>query len=352
MDMLAYRLLNGLLIATGQCYLQYGDDASHLPLMRGPLAQTNGGHHVAKLMNLYGVEPAHYIENIILRPLLHYLASSAAPDPTGGDAFAAMHGDILEAFPYLLSSSRPMRYAFSIPGTSCTGTLTFVASSGFARFCFSDSRAALEAGLARSFARGALELAVDGRLSFEMHPWKTLEGLFGHADGLLLSHWLLKQVHHQVVADYLRINRYYLEGEAVETVLEPNEADENDENDENDESLVYFSWLKEAQLAVQNVPEDVQFPADVPVTGRLPQIRRNLFFKLLEGCGVRIEQGKGSEIKLLRDAHHPFRLGNHYGRNPAIPSFLAANILKRLGISGDEWTNAVQTLSHLKIRLT
>jgi hypothetical protein len=67
------------------------------------------------------------------------------------------------------------------------------------------------------------------------------------------------------------------------------------------------------------------------------QLRRRQFFKLLERCGVSIEQGKGSEIKLLRDGWHPFRIGNHYGNNPTIPWFLAISILKRLGISRDEW---------------
>ena len=73
---------------------------------------------------------------------------------------------------------------------------------------------------------------------------------------------------------------------------------------------------------------------------RIPQIRRNLFFKILENCGVRIEQGKGSEIKLLRVGKHPFRLGNHGYVNPTMPSFLAANILRRLEITYAEWMAA------------
>ncbi|WP_332879771.1 hypothetical protein [Massilia sp. S19_KUP03_FR1] len=71
------------------------------------------------------------------------------------------------------------------------------------------------------------------------------------------------------------------------------------------------------------------------------QVRRRYFFKLLERCGVSIEQGKGSEIKLLRAGGHMFRIGNHYGNNPTIPSFLVINILKRLGITRDEWLDSL-----------
>jgi len=66
-------------------------------------------------------------------------------------------------------------------------------------------------------------------------------------------------------------------------------------------------------------------------------LRRRYFFKLLERCGVSIEQGKGSEIKLLRAGGHTFRIRNHYGNNPTIPSLLTIKILRRLGITRDEW---------------
>jgi len=49
----------------------------------------------------------------------------------------------------------------------------------------------------------------------------------------------------------------------------------------------------------------------------------------------------GSEIKLLRAGWNPFRLGNHYGHNPTIPSFLAISILKRLGITRDKWLDSI-----------
>lgn len=71
------------------------------------------------------------------------------------------------------------------------------------------------------------------------------------------------------------------------------------------------------------------------------QLRRRQFFKLLGRCGVTIEQGKGSEIKLLRDGWHPFRIGNHYGNNPTIPCVLAISILRRLGITRAEWLDSV-----------
>jgi hypothetical protein len=71
------------------------------------------------------------------------------------------------------------------------------------------------------------------------------------------------------------------------------------------------------------------------------QLRRRYFFKLLERCGVSIEQRKGSEIKLLRAGGHTFRIGNHYGNNPTIPFFLVINIIRRLGITRDEWLDSL-----------
>ncbi|MFC3458991.1 hypothetical protein [Massilia haematophila] len=173
-----------------------------------------------------------------------------------------------------------------------------------------------------------------------MHPWLTLDKVFGAEAAVTLSWWLLKQVHAQLVKDYLNIQHYYLDRTDVEPV-------EVDIGASADETLLYVSLARasDGQQPAQEA-DLVETPAalaeDVSTgTVRLPQLRRRYFFKLLEYCGVEIAQGKGSEIKLLRKAKRPFRLGDHYGNNPTIPAFLAANILKRLEITSEEWIEAI-----------
>jgi hypothetical protein len=57
------------------------------------------------------------------------------------------------------------------------------------------------------------------------------------------------------------------------------------------------------------------------------QLRRRYFFKLLERCRVSIEQGKGSEIKLLRAGEHTFRIGTITATTQPFPLFSSSSYL-------------------------
>lgn len=339
-DMLPYKLLDALLLKPGhiEIDLYAGSDHASTIAISDRLPRSCDANAVIKMFDLYGVEPASYVDNLVLRPLLDALAGdSSLPEPDEQcKRYQAMLADLLEAAPYLVSSTRTERFMFALPGSARMATFSFVAGINCATFFFDDDADSVLLASRTTFCRGGLVLGYDGQLSTFMHPWRTLEKVFGKADGQLLGYWLLQQVHGRVVQDYLKIERYFLDPP-------PSLPDDGVEIAEIDETLTYVAWAKASEDSGAGTELENGSPCAQGQgrPGAIAQLRRRHFFKLLARCGVSVEQGKGSEIKLLRAGCHPFRLGNHYGNNPTIPSFLAINILKRLGITRDEWLASV-----------
>jgi hypothetical protein len=236
------------------------------------------------------------------------------------------------------------RYTFPIRGTTCVAAFRFLGPHGFGVFAFFDSEEELRTGLETGTSRAGLSIDFDGTLGCLMHPWLTVERFLGATDALRVSHWLINRVHDRIVEDYLKINRYFLQRKPHNGVPDSGSG----VAEVADDLIVYAEWAKELREPIDADPGSeagASTPAVVVKVGSglfLPQIRRSRFFKILRMCGVEIVQGKGSEIKLLRGGAHPFGLGSHYGANPAIPSFLAGQILKRLEVSHDEWASAIR----------
>lgn len=339
-DMLPYKLIDALLLQPGHIEIHLDARNGHASTITisDHLPRSCDANAVINMLDLYGVEPASYVDNMVLKPLLDALIGDPSlPKPyEQRERYQAMLADLLEAAPYLVLSTRTERFMFALPGSARMAAFRFVPGTSCASILFADDADSLLRAARTNFCRGGLALGYDGQLSTYMHPWRTLDKVFGEAEGQLLGYWLLQQIHGRVLQDYLKIEHYFLD--TPESL-----PDDVVEIAEMDETLVYIAWAKasedsEATTEPANEPTATQ---DQHRPGAISQLRRRHFFKLLARCGVSIEQGKGSEIKLLRAGWHPFRLGNHYGNNPTIPSFLAINILKRLGITRDEWLDSV-----------
>lgn len=338
-------LVEDMLMRPGHCKITHENTSEHRPLLFLDFHRSGDLDRLQKVVALYGVESYAYMQKIVLEPLSAVLArdSTIPPPQTRRQLYRQMFTDLLEAAPYLLSSDRADRYMFPIPGTSCVAAITFLSHCGCARFAICDDETSMLKGLHNNHIRGALGVAYDGQISLWNHPRRTLMSVFGEEAGTVLEYWFLKQIHERMLSDYLSIEKYYLHG--ADPALEEETATPTA-----DESLVYVAWAKAVEAEdEQGLDDGVEAPGspareDVAETRSrsIPQLRRRYFFKLLERCGVVIEQGKGSEIKLLRKSKHPFRLGSHYGNNPAIPAFLAADILKRLEITEHEWIGALK----------
>lgn len=339
-DLLPFQLLDVMVFKPGHCTLSHDASPAHQPelTVAREMSSPRDQERFSSILSLYAVEPVAYMDNVIVRPLLTALRSnSTLPDlERQRQQYQHMFDDLKEAYPYLLSSDRTERYMFSIPGTSCMAAFSFLAPNGCGRIMVCDDAEGLRRGIHTNFMRGALNVGYDGRISWWMHPWRTLDNVFDYEAAVTLSWWFLKQVHGQLVQDYLSIQRYYLD----QAISQPAEAEANGVSDD---VLLYVTLAKASEGQQSSAEVDATEPKDAadPNKNRLAQLRRRYFFKLLERCGVEIAQGKGSEIKLLRKAKRPFRLGNHYGVNPTIPAFLAANILKRLEITSEDWINAI-----------
>lgn len=337
LSQIPYILLINFFVKPKKFFMEYDDE--FFPVGRGNLPQRQQkviGDH----FNLYGVESTQYSSEIVLAPLLAHLKlhemSMAVSDMQ--KTYFQCYGDILEAFPYLFTSERRERYMFSIPGANFYGVFSFLVKDGLGHFYFCNSESDLRKGLESNSYRGGLLLGWDAKLSFIMHPWLTLERHFNSQDALLLATWLIQQIHPIVVSDYLKIEKYYLRPQELEhlpSVMDNHELDHN-----------YIQWVREVRTneGEDAIPATDCLPTQTVEKASIPQIRRSLFFKILSYCGVRVEQGKGSELKLLRDGKHPFRLGNHYGPNPTIPSFIAIKILQRMEITHVEWESALQAI--------
>jgi hypothetical protein len=339
-DMLPYKLIDALLLQPRHIEIRLDARSGHASTIEisDRLPRSCDANAVINMFDLYGVEPASYVDNMILKPLLDALAGDPSlPNPCEQcERYQAMLADLLEAAPYLVSSTRTERFMFALPGSTRMAAFCFIPGTSCASILFADDADSLLRAARTNFCRGGLALGYDGQLSTYMHPWRTLDKVFGEAEGQLLGYWLLQQIHGRVVQDYLKIEHYFLDTPA-------SLADDAVEIAEMDETLAYVAWAKAsehsgASTELANEPSSTQ---NQHRPGAISQLRRRHFFKLLASCGVSIEQGKGSEIKLLRAGWHPFRLGNHYGNNPSIPSFLAINIIKRLGITRDEWLDSV-----------
>jgi len=154
-------------------------------------------------LSLHAVEPAAYTLELVLRPLLSAIKGQGAGTAVDLKAeYEGMVADLLEAFPYLLGSSRQGRYVFEMPDKQVHCAFVFLPKDGAAQFLFWDSEADLIKGLATNTCRGGLTLGWDGQLSLLLHPWRKLALSFAIEDVTLLQHWLVAQVHERVVGDY------------------------------------------------------------------------------------------------------------------------------------------------------
>lgn len=337
-DMLPFKLWDGLIATPGHISIHHDASVQHLPTFRHSkqVAGQFNWNGISDALSLYGIECDAYLRNVVFTPLLDTLVHNPAmPAPEGQrEQYDQMFSDILEAAPYLVVSDRSERFMFNLPGSGCIAGFQFNAGSSCAQFVFADDEDSLRLALRTTFARGGLMIGYDGAMSIHMHPWRTLETIYGMEKGKMIAYWLLAQVHERITADYLKIERYFLHAEDLV---------QDEESVSIEETLAYVALAKAApgnRVDVEVEPQSLDNGLGYERFA-LPALRQRYFFKLLTRCGVRVEQGKGSEIKLLREAKRPFRLGNHYGNNPTIPSFLASNILKRLEVTRDEWLGAI-----------
>lgn len=165
--------------------------------------------------------------------------------------------------------------------------------------------------------------------------WMTIDNILCES-ALAVSCWLLESIHGRIVEDYLKVR-----SRRNKDAIAPDEAS-HDPADADQGWATYSSWLSEVEDSDDGgSPATDEKPLERDIVHSLPQVRQSRFFKILRACGVDIVQGKGSERKLLRRGARPFRLGNHYGPNPVIPSFLACQILHRLDITRAEWSEAI-----------
>lgn len=343
MEALPYWMIDAIFVKSGLVSGHFDNNLQDRQFIQGGTLKGSDRELFAinQHLSLYAYAPTIYTTEVVLNPLLQHLkADGFLPAPEEMDRQKGVFlADMLEAFPYLLSSTRIGKNLFQVLGAGTVATFDYTANNGFGRFFLSDTPERFAREIERGKSLGVLEVQFDGKISYYPFPWMTIESVFGKDDTLVLSYWLLKQAHERVVASYLKISSDHLSRKPRGTSPEPVKEAEIYPYSE------YTAWIREAQDEdslpdIENSEVTVGWPSI-----QIPQMRRTRLFKILGNCGVSVEQGKGSEFKLLKPNAHPFRLGNHYGPNPTVPSFMVANILKRLQISHDDWGRAIASVA-------
>jgi hypothetical protein len=355
-DCMVYLLIEACFLNSGYAALIHEEEPPHYPRLVGAvLSNPDHGEAIGRDMNLFGVEPVQYINEIVAKPLVKLLVAEGYTESRTAllDRFHGYVGDLLEASPYLCASGRASRYMFAIPGTTCWAAFRFISSYGFGAFFVSESEEDLRRDLETNSFRGAIDVGFDGSFSYVSHPWLTLGRVLDSDAALSVACWMLEQIHARVVDDYLKISASSRKTQAGDSGVVVTSTEHDFDQLVANEIAVYASWIREARdedELISDLPlgadRDSHLDNGIAKT-RLPQIRQSRVFKLLRACNVEIVQGKGSEKKLLRDGAHPFRLGSHYGPNPTIPSFLACQILRRLNITHEDWMSAIAGVNAL-----
>ncbi|MGI2110657.1 hypothetical protein ACRN9C_14800 [Shewanella frigidimarina] len=137
----------------------------------------------------------------------------------------------------------------------------------------------------------------------------------------ILGDFVLNEFHNKLLALY-----------SVRQTESIKSAD-NYEDDLADFTYRYHKILDES--ASYTVNESFVIPTTI--NRHVPSVTMSYFFNFMKKAfDCQVESGKGSEMKIWRKGTKIFTLGRHK-QDQQIPSFLIKKILKRLGISQNEW---------------
>lgn len=199
---------------------------------------------------------------------------------------------------------------------------------GPASLCVADSEKRMMELIATGCSMVLVSIDHQGLLIDGGMPWLTAETIAGD-EGLAVASYILELFHEKLFAFYDKID--------VNRIRESAKA--SDRDDQEDDSLVALTCQDLAQREPEEA-EDLSQPRIV-ARRRIPGLRYQRLEALLEKkLGVEAMQGKGSERTFYRQGGKKVAIG-HHKRNDCVPSPLVKEILKRLGVSVQEFWDAV-----------
>lgn len=312
-----YEAQQRYLVDTELCLVEFGEDRAAEPVYAFQPGVDSYEDEIFYTYERSERVTSSYLNHYLFDPLIKYLKEEKEPESLEilEKRYIARIHDLAEAYPYLISGD--VGYEFALPnGLPIYFSLKSLSSIG---------SWAIADGL-----HYRIMLEWNGDLTYGSSDTLSLEKFYGREIAVRVSLMLVEHVHAYILEKYLE-----------EVAKQPPKTDTplNDLPIQK-QTAVYASWLSEIQD--KNEAEELPPVEDTPALTALsiPPLRRQLFFKILGFCGVRVEQGKGSESKLIRDGKPIFVLGNHGYKNPTVPRFLAINILRRLEITHAEWQHA------------
>jgi hypothetical protein len=171
---------------------------------------------------------------------------------------------------------------------------------------------------------------LDGLLIDENRPWLSALDIPRKSSvrSLAINAYIVELIHKRLFSFYEQIDFSNIRQPSVT----PETGDERDD-DRNDEILA-ISCL---DLAAESETTSASLSKASMPTRRVLSMRLDKILRVLEKLGCEVRGGKGSETTVYYPGRNIYRLGHRR----EVPSAMANSVLKRLGISTQQWLSAV-----------
>lgn len=241
---------------------------------------------------------------------------------TSNDLYIA---DITEMWTILVRGFSPEKHIYELPdGSGFLGISLHYSHDICSIHIGNTKRDALECALGRA-SQVLFSIRSNGAITHGSSAWNHVETHCEYA-----IKWILGKVYSSLLDDYIQ---------ALDGFKKIRECKINDEQ--------YFalSWQNytynhEYDDDAEAVCLDNQPRVEKKYVGRM---RRRQFFKICERLGLKVESGKGSELKVYRPGQPIYTIGCHGVGNSVVPSWLAIKVLQRAGITLAEWFDVIES---------
>ncbi len=260
----------------------------------------------------------HYLSNLRFEKELMESNGTTYPPNDLSDMFS----DIFEMYPVLMKGFNPHKNIIRLPD-----------SLGYMMIAFCPDTVLLEIKIAPSeneviHCRNSGKLPVtfsfkwDGTIIHGLSNWMAV------GRSTPLYSFLVYHVHKVLVPMYVL---------ALEGIDKTREENQNDD----DIDKLYSVWTEQIH-SEHKQKKDKKECAEPPISNtQIPKMRRNRFFRVCKELGLKVEPGKGSELKIYRPGSRIFVLGTHGVKNDVIPSWLATKILARAEVTPSDFKRAL-----------
>lgn len=313
-DALAWRLYDRTW--RSEVEISHGDDAIRIGFPPSRASQAQEMHH---LIQLYSWAYADQVPRTIARWRNNVVPAEGDHRRLSARAQLLVE-DMLEMKPLLIGGYRPERHAFQLaPGLWCAFLWSLGDVAG--HLVLAESEAALLKQLMSGSILHGGAVRLDGRLASSAVPRLAIAD-----DQLGWGVAVLEKVHDRLFTAWAKVDRALAARSSASDTF----------------------WADSERIAasidsIVEAPQDADAPepleAEAGTRFAVRPVRMASLLNLLARLGCEVAQGKGSEVTVYRPGGRKFVLG-HHTRNRHVSHWMIRRLLRRVGITVEEWTSA------------